>query len=249
VINCLMMHQDLATALRLQSMDVRIGELRREIAALPKQIAQIMKALDSHLKKLDLDKAALAGNLKERKRLEGEVQTQQQKISKLRDQMLLAKTNDQYRAFQHEIEFCEQAIRKAEDHILDLMGEAEALEKNVKAAEVSLAEEKKTVEAEKVRAKARTAEDQAELKKIESERAAAAGGMPAELLTLYDRLRTRYYRDGDVIAEVKDGMCQACMMMLRPQFFQDVKKGEEVKFCENCRRIVYCEEPPIDVAP
>ena len=39
--------------------------------------------------------------------------------------MLGAKTNEQYRAFQNEIGFCEQAIRKAEDRILDLMAEGE----------------------------------------------------------------------------------------------------------------------------
>ena len=133
------MHTDVAIVVRLQEIDLRIAELRREIATLPRQIAEIEKALVSHMKRLELDKAALAANQRERKRLDGEVATHQQKISKLRDQMLQAKTNEQYRAFQHEIEFCEQAIRKCEDHTLDLMGEAETLEINVKAAEVSLA--------------------------------------------------------------------------------------------------------------
>ena len=74
--------------------------------------------------------------------------------------MLDAKTNEQYRAFQNEIEFCEKEIRRAEDHILELMGESEPLDKNVKAAELALKEEKAQVEAEKQQAMARTAEDQ-----------------------------------------------------------------------------------------
>ena len=37
------------------------------------------------------------------------------------------------------------------------------------------------------------------------------------------------------------------MMMLRPQFFQDVKAGEQVMFCENCRRILLYHEPAQDV--
>ena len=60
--------------------------------------------------------------------------------------MMEAKNNDQYRAFQHEIDFAKQEIRKAEDRILELMGEAEPLDKNVKAAEAALADEKKQVE-------------------------------------------------------------------------------------------------------
>ena len=100
---------------RLQSLDLKIAELEREVATLPKHIAQIEKALDSHLRRLEADRAALAANQKERKSLEDEVKVENQKISKLRDQMLGAKTNEQYRAFQHEIEFAEKEIRKAED--------------------------------------------------------------------------------------------------------------------------------------
>jgi len=45
----------------------------------------------------------------------------EQKISKLKGQMVEAKTNEQYRAFQSEIDFCQAEIRKLEDRILDLM--------------------------------------------------------------------------------------------------------------------------------
>jgi len=241
------MNQELSATIQLQSLDVRIAELKAEIALLPKQIAEIEKALVGHLRQLEADKAALAANQKERKRLDAEVASQQGKISKLRDQMLQAKTNEQYRAFQKEIEFCEQSIRKAEDQTLDLMGEGESLEKNVKVAEKALAEEKKVVEGEKVRAKQRSDADKAELAKVSAERAEVAAKVPAALLASYDRLRTRYYKDGDVIAEAKDATCQKCWMVLRPQFFQEVKVGEKVHFCENCRRILFYEEPAVDV--
>ena len=55
--------------------------------------------------------------------------------------MLEAKTNEIYRAFQNEIEFCQKEIRKPEDRILELMGESEPLEKNVKTAEAALKRE------------------------------------------------------------------------------------------------------------
>jgi len=93
------MNPDTHLVNRLQTLDNRIGVLEKEIAALPKHVAQIEKALDSHLRRLDADRAALAANQKDRKKLEGDIQIQEQKISKLRDQMLQAKTNEQYRAF------------------------------------------------------------------------------------------------------------------------------------------------------
>src|SRR5580698_1514215 len=145
---------DIASAVRLQELDTRLSELSKEIASLPKHIAEIETKLEAHQRKLDADRAALSANQKDRKKLETENQTQDQKISKLKDQMLQAKTNDQYKAFQHEIEFCESEIRRAEDRILDLMAESEALDKNVKAAEASLKTEKSQVDAEKQQARA-----------------------------------------------------------------------------------------------
>src|ERR1700678_4092377 len=145
---------------RLQSLDKKIADLEREVATLPKHIAQIEKALDSHLRRLDADRAALVANQKERKRLEDDVKVENQKISKLRDQMLGAKTNEQYRAFQHEIAFCETSIREAEDRTLDLMSASEPLDANVKKAEAALKEEKQQVEAEQARVRERTSIDQ-----------------------------------------------------------------------------------------
>ncbi|WP_321475138.1 C4-type zinc ribbon domain-containing protein [uncultured Paludibaculum sp.] len=224
-----------------------MSELRREIATLPKQIAQIEKTLEAHNRRLELDKAAQAANQRDRKKIDSDISGHQQKISKLRDQMLGAKTNDQYRAFQHEIEFCEESIRKCEDQILELMSSSEALEQNVKKAEAALAQERKVVDSQKLKAKARTEADQQELKKLDVDRAEVAKTLPANTLVIYDRLRTRYYKDGDVIAEAKDGLCTKCMMALRPQFFQEVKLSTTLTFCENCRRIIYYEEPAADV--
>src|ERR1700730_156786 len=164
------MHPDVHLVIQLQSLDQRITTLEKEVAALPKHIAVIEKALESHIRKLEADKAALSANQKDRKKLEGDIQMHQQKISKLRDQMLGAKTNEQYKAFQHEIEFIEKEIRQAEDRILELMSQSEPLEANAKKAEAALKAEKQQVEGEKTAARERTAADQAQLDQLKEER-------------------------------------------------------------------------------
>src|SRR5260370_25952753 len=110
---------DIKLAVRLQDIDSRVAEVTREVLSLPKHIAEIERKLERHERKLEADRAALTANQKDRKRLEGEIQVQQQKISKLKDQMLEAKTNEQYRAVQHESEYCEKEIRRAAHDTLD----------------------------------------------------------------------------------------------------------------------------------
>jgi hypothetical protein len=215
--------------------------LTKEIATLPKHIAEIEKKLDSHQRRLDHDRAALAANQKERKRLEGEIQSNEQKISKLKAQMMEAKTNDVYRAFQHEIDFCQQEIRRHEDRILDLMTESDPLEKAVKAAEGALATEKKQVDEEKTRARERTAVDQKEIDGLIRERNQILSEMTPKIASEYERIRKG--RAGVAIAEVLQGRCSKCNMQLRPQFLQELKRQDSVMVCESCRRMLYWNPP------
>ncbi len=232
---------DLQLAVRLQELDNRVTELTREISELPKHIAEIEKKLESHQRKLEADRAALTANQKDRKKMETEIQTQEQKISKLRGQMLEAKTNEQYRAFQNEIEFCEKEIHRSEDRILELMGESEPLDKNVKAAETALKQEKAQVEGEKQQAVARTAEDKKVLDQLNQERGQLVSQIHPNVYRQYERIRKG--RRGIAVAEAIDGRCSACHMAMRLQFFQDLKRGNEVLMCESCGRILYYNPP------
>ncbi|HZU28867.1 MAG TPA: C4-type zinc ribbon domain-containing protein [Bryobacteraceae bacterium] len=227
---------------RLQNLDSQIAELEKEVAALPRHIAQIEKALDAHNRRLEADRAALSANQKDRKRLEDDTKVHDQKISKLKDQMLQAKTNEQYRAFQNEIDYAAREIRKAEDRILDLMGESEPLEANVKRAEAELKKERAQVEAEKQRARERTADDEQQLTVLRGERRELAAGMEPRLVRDYERIRRKWH-GGSAVAEAVEGRCSACQIALRPQFWQDLRRGDQLMFCESCGRFLFYNPP------
>lgn len=235
------MLDDIKHAIRLQNLDDRIAVLTREIADLPKHVAAIEKKLDGHQKRLDADRAALVANQKERKRLEDEIKAQDQKISKLKGQMMDAKNNEQYHAFQHEIAFCQTEIGRHEDKILELMGESEPLEKNVKAAELDLAKEKKDVDAEKAVAVKRTAADKQEIATLMAERGTIVPLMTPKVASEYERIRKG--RAGVAIAEAVNGRCSKCHITLRPQFVQELKKGDAIMVCESCKRMLFYNPP------
>lgn len=234
----------MALALRLQALDRKIASLENEIATLPKHIAEIEKRLEAHTRRLEIDRTALSANQRDRKRLEGDIQMQEQKISKLKDQMLQTKTNEQYRAFQHEIAYAEAEIRKAEDKILDLMEQSEPLDKNVKGAEADLKIQQQHVEAEKKLARERTGVDQKELAETQQERKSVVVQMTPRFYTEYERIRKK--TRNTPIADATEGRCDACQITLRPQFFQDLRRGDQIMFCESCGRIL-TYNPTIDV--
>jgi predicted nucleic acid-binding Zn-ribbon protein len=235
------MHPDTNLVIQVQSLDQKITGLEKEVAGLPKHIAVIEKTLEAHLKKLEADKAALAANQKERKAKEGEIQMHEQKISKLKEQMGGAKNNEQYKAFQSEIDFVAKEIRKAEDRILELMSESEPLDLNVKKADAALKEEKQHVDAEKTRARERTAVDQAQLVQLREERKEILSKLSKTTVSSYERIRKKW--SGIVIAEVEGGRCTACQIQLRPQYFQELRRGDQLMFCENCGRFLFYNPP------
>lgn len=236
------MQSDLAKLLELQRTDEEITRLKNEIAALPKRVAVIETKLAGNLASVEKAKAAAKSNEQNRRKYEGEIQTLQQKISKYRDQMLAVKTNDEYRALGNEIKFAEDAIRSYEDKILECMVESEDLDRNIKAAEKGLAVEKAAVEKEKNEARSRTTEDEKAVSELTPVRAELRSGLDEDLLRHYDRVAKSR---GSGVSEVRDQICMACHVMLRPQVFQDVLSGA-VRYCDSCGRILYYD-PPRDV--
>lgn len=238
------MTSELKLVLQVQKMDLRIADLEKEIARLPLEVARIEKALDSHKRRLEADKAALGANLRDRKKIEGDIQGHQGKISKLKEQIMLAKTNEQLRAFQHEITFGETEIGKCEERTIELMAQAEPLEAAVKKAEKALVEEKVQVDAEKDRTEARTNENKQFLHAAATERKKAFAGLPAPVASMYERLRKKH-KNGVVIGDVVEGRCNGCQMMLRLQYFQELRTAEKLMTCETCGRLLL-HNPPKD---
>src|SRR5438270_13223956 len=129
---------DLKNLLDLQVADREITRLKDEIAALPKRVAAIEDQLAGTRAVLEKAKTAVKADEAARRKYESTIQDLRQKISKYRDQSLAVKTNEQYKALLHEIQFAEQDIQANEDKILELMVNTEAREKDVKAAELEL---------------------------------------------------------------------------------------------------------------
>jgi uncharacterized protein len=111
----------------------------------------------------------------------------------------------------------------------------------MKKAEKALAEEKKQVEAEKVQAHDRTAADQKELDALRQQRAEFVAKLPKPALSAYDRIRRKW--KNTVVAEASHNRCSACQIVLRPQFLQDLRKGDQLMFCESCGRFLYYNPP------
>jgi predicted nucleic acid-binding Zn-ribbon protein len=238
------MNADLEKLIELEKVDREANRLSEEVAGLPKRVSAIEEKLAEHKAAVEKAKAGVKGNEASRRQLEADIKGFQEKIAKYRSQSSSVKTNEEYRALMHEVEFAEKQISSSEDKILELMLGLESAEKALKIAEAELKTESADVEKEKAEAHVRTAEDEKLLAGLKEKRTQLTTGVNESTMAHYDRVMRQRK---SAIAEARDQKCMSCFVMMRPQTWQELRTNEHIITCNSCGRILYFD-PASEVA-
>jgi predicted nucleic acid-binding Zn-ribbon protein len=67
----------------------------------------------------------------------------------------------------------------------------------------------------------------------------ASEAVPAPILTRYNFIRDRIANP--VIVPVSEGVCKGCHIVIPPQTYIELQKGQQILSCPNCLRIIYWE--------
>jgi uncharacterized protein len=228
--------------LELQNADLRLNEARKRLAGFPAKLAEIDAHLGSAKTELEKAKAAQLAAIKDRKKYDLDVEQWKDRVRKYKDQSSQIKTNEAYKALQREIEQAEAEIAEAEDRLLEQMVASEEYDRQVKAAERALKDGEGVAAGRRAKIEAERSATQKEAAELEAERNRLAPSIPENLLDHYERIARKH--SGTALAEVRDEKCTACGMRVRPQVFQDMRRGnsEELFHCETCTRILYYVE-------
>src|SRR5206468_3302700 len=120
-------HPDLEQLLVLQDRQQKIKQIQTEIGTLPLQRRNLEEQLTASVAGVEALKQKARKVEMDRKKLELDVGTRTETISRLKTQQYQTRKNDEFQAIGHEIERYENEIRKIEDEELELMVEADKL--------------------------------------------------------------------------------------------------------------------------
>ncbi len=237
------MHSAIPHLIELQRVDHLIATVRAEIEAFPKRVREADAKLSGARAAVAAAKEGLVSSQKERKKFELDVQQWKDRAKKYRDQSGAVKTNEAYKALQHEIANAEAEVAKAEDAQLAVMMAGEEAERRVKHAEANLKEDETAVTKERKEIEALQAEKRKQLESLAAERERALAPIPEDVRDLYARIAKRHHGTG--VAEARDGQCRGCGMRVLPHILQELRRdpNEEIYRCESCGLILYTLEP------
>jgi hypothetical protein len=229
--------------MQVQSVDLRLNDVRARLASFPKKLAELDARIGAARGEVDHSKAAQLATTKDRKKYELDVEQWKEKVRKYKDQTSQIKTNEAYKALQHEVQMAEAEIAKAEDRLLEQMVASEEYERRIKASEKALKEVEEIVRGERARVEAEKAADEIEFAELTAERERLAAEIPEDMRDHYERIAKKH--NGVSLAEVRDEKCTACGMRVRPHVFQEMRRAnsEQMFHCETCTRILYYVEP------
>jgi predicted nucleic acid-binding Zn-ribbon protein len=224
----------------LQDKDKVLDSIQKEIDAVPPRIAAVQADLAAEKKRMDAAKAKTLELEKKKKSKELDVAAKEEAARKHTGQLNELKSNDAYKAMQAEIEKEKAAAGDIETEVLQIM---EDIDKS-KAEEKTLAVELKKIEdfskndLAKLEAEMSHAKGRHDAAK--AERDAAAEPVPADLMKVFNHIRSR--GKPDAVVPVVDGHCGSCQMTLSPAMIAEVAKLKNLAVCESCQRILYKPE-------
>ncbi len=225
----------------VQAQDAIIDGLQKEIGRVPREIAAFQAGLESAKTKLAEAKTKIIGCEKKKKEKELDLAAKEEAIRKHTMELNQVKTNDAFKALQHEIEQAKAAGSQIETDILEIMEGIDSGRKEEKSAAVEF----KAVE-DKAKVEIGVLENElVELKaKHDAQKAVrdeAAVLVPFDMMRVYNHARMRGKLDA--IVPVDGGNCSACRINLAPQMIVEVTKAKALVICESCQRILYKPEP------
>ncbi len=238
---------DLERLIQLQEIESKAAVATRAIADAPGRIAALDALLHDATATLEAARHALAESKTRRGYVDKDLAAVQQRQAKYKDQLMQVKTNDEFRAMQHQIEAAADEVGKCEEKILINMMEADEINAAIKKAEAALKAAQSKVTTERAAIEQDAKQQQDTLAQCTTARARLVSAMDNKnVVETFERIaKVR----GTAVARAEGERCTLCQVRLRPAVFVHVLKNDQIVQCDSCQRILYFVPPAAPASP
>src|SRR5947199_5751591 len=180
-------HPDLEQLLVLQDRQQKIKQIQTEVHTLPLQRKNLGEQLAASVAAVEALKQKARQVEMDRKKLELDVGTRTETISRLKTQQYQTRKNDEFQAIGHEIERYENEIRKIEDEELELMVLADKIKADLGDEEKKAAAAKDSIARQTADLDEKSKALDSQLQGLTKERSELAGKIDEDLLGRFER--------------------------------------------------------------
>jgi len=226
-----------SSLVKLQDVDTQLLEISELLGDLPVKVEELTKEEQQLKEDINQRKDRMKEIDLEVSKKDLLVQDLTSKIDKLKDQLFLVKTNRQYDAIFHEIDFRKEKLNNIETKELELVEEKDNLISETEERENNLESLTKDLHNRKTKLESLLTESSEKKTSLESEREGIVNELSASVIAKYDRVFE--VRDGMAVIETMGTSCGGCGSIVPPQKIAELKLAKSLETCDVCSRFLY----------
>ncbi len=233
--------EQITSLVKLQKIEIETSSIKKQLSTVDQRIEVLDKKLLDFNQTIEEQKS-LINELNEKYRTyESDLQMHLDRRKKSEAKLSSVKTNKEYQSSLKEIDDLENINSKIEDDMIEFLDRIEEAENVLKAKTTEFSELETQMKTEKEIIQKEAEEGRHRLGNLDAEWETVSGDIKAEVLATYNQIKeNQAYKIG--IVAVKDAVCQGCHMNIPPQMYNELQRGDSLKRCPLCERIIYWKD-------
>lgn len=224
----------------LQRVDSEIIALEKALQEAPAHLQELQKRLQ-YLEDQDRiiqDKMDIV--LEQKSKLESEIEADEHLIKKHKNKLLQVENPKEHHAIMREMDTLEKNNRQRKEELETVLADLHDIQERKASLERDIADVRARIDEQQAQIDDKLREKRERMGKLLQEKEQATRAIPEPILVRYNFIRQRL--ESPVIVPVTEGVCQGCHIVIPPQNYIDLQKGEQILSCPNCQRIMYWDK-------
>jgi hypothetical protein len=233
--------EQILSLVNLQRIEIEISSIKTKIGNVDQRLGKLDESLRDFKQVID-DQESLIDELNHKYRsYETDVRMNLDGIKKSEAKLSSVKTNKEYQALLKEIDDLKEKNSNLEDVMIEFLDRIEDAENTLNAKMTEYSELQARLNNEKETIQEETETGKRQLENLDVALNSVVAEIDAGLLAIYNKTKS-LQGNGIAIVAVKDAICQGCNMNIPPQMYNELQRGDSLKKCPICDRIIYWKD-------
>jgi predicted nucleic acid-binding Zn-ribbon protein len=222
---------------QIQELDLKIDRIKANQGSLPASL----RALDDQLAKINatatMKKAAIAELEKGQRQNSAAIDLTRDRLTRSTTRLEGVQNTHEYQAASKEIEQLKKQQETLAEQVKKAGGDIEKANAELAEIQSNLTKVQAERDSQAAALGSQTGKMQEEIGTLLAERGKLSPNVEGRVLTQYDRIRAQ--RGGLGIVPAIAGRCKGCNMVVPPQQFNELVRGNALHQCPSCFRILF----------
>ena len=233
------MDLQLKNLILLQDVDSKIIKINSIVGDLPERVELKEKLINDLNLEVQNKNKSIEELEKEARKSNVENGDAQIKLDKHKEQLFLMKSNKEYDALNHEIDYLKKTLTDSESQFISIEEKKEELSESKEIDEKELESLQEKLKREKKMLDKAFNESKVELESLNGERVDITKNISGNYLSHYNRLKDA---TGLGLAPLNGACCGNCFSTLPAQMIIEIKSNKIIHSCPSCSVIAFWEE-------